>query len=109
MPHFVGVRDGKYRMRWSVKRRASIWKAAISELIATVLAESKLGATYNIKVWTSRDHVGFKSSQLSVIGTKILGTTIPSTTTSANATVGEQSHNGGLDFTISTKHNYDHT
>ncbi|RDX72561.1 hypothetical protein CR513_47947, partial [Mucuna pruriens] len=60
---------------------------AISE--ATIPIESKLGAAYITKVWTSQDHAGSESSQLSALGTKILGTTIPSTTASAIATVGE--------------------
>ncbi|RDX79238.1 hypothetical protein CR513_40364, partial [Mucuna pruriens] len=56
---------------------------------ATVLAESKPGAAYSTKVWTSWDHAGFESSQYSTVGTKIPGTTSPSTTTSTNAIVGK--------------------
>ncbi|RDY05287.1 hypothetical protein CR513_10894, partial [Mucuna pruriens] len=76
---------------------------------AVVPAESKSSVAYNTKVWTSRDHARSESGQLSTIGTMIPGATIPPTTTSTNATMGEQSGNGGLDFTISRKHNCDYT
>ncbi|RDX95396.1 hypothetical protein CR513_22096, partial [Mucuna pruriens] len=56
---------------------------------AIVPAESKSSIAYNTKVWTRWDHVGFESSQLSTVGTKTPGTTIPPTTASANTTIEE--------------------
>ncbi|RDY05839.1 hypothetical protein CR513_10280, partial [Mucuna pruriens] len=46
-----------------------------------------------------------KSRQLSATRSKIPRTSIPPTTTIANATTRRFFHNGGFDFTISTKYN----
>ncbi|RDY09371.1 hypothetical protein CR513_06257, partial [Mucuna pruriens] len=56
-----------------------------------------------------QDHAGSESRQLSIAGSKIPGTSIPPTTATANAATIKFSHNGGFDFTISTKYNCHYT
>ncbi|RDX91968.1 hypothetical protein CR513_25971, partial [Mucuna pruriens] len=72
-------------MGWSSKRRIPIWKATISEPTAAILVESRSRVAFSTKIWTSQEHAESESRKLSTVGSKILGTCIPPTTTTTNA------------------------
>ncbi|RDX80944.1 hypothetical protein CR513_38452, partial [Mucuna pruriens] len=81
VPHFVGNRVREHRMCWSNRSRipSSIPKAAISP-------ESESRATYNPKIWTSREHAGSESKKLSTTGSEIPSAIILPMTTTTSAT-----------------------
>ncbi|RDY06479.1 hypothetical protein CR513_09525, partial [Mucuna pruriens] len=99
------------RLRLQVSNRSSghktkVWVAAdCQEGIVTILAKSESSVAYNTKIWTSQEHAGSESSQLSIAGSKIPGTNVPPTTATTNTTMRKFFYNGGFDFTISTEYN----
>ncbi|RDX87073.1 hypothetical protein CR513_31511, partial [Mucuna pruriens] len=61
------------------------------------------------RVQNAWDHVGSESRQLSIVGSKILGTSILPTIATTNSTTRKFSRNGGFDFTTLTKYNCHYT